>query len=292
VNFFRSAGRFSGEMSCLMGGAFPDRPSRDLHDLDTDEEEEAFNTVERVYGVDISGSTNDIELLVVSDTKISRDCLRVYLYQQEDAVIGKVTETLKQVVTDDPDMKPEKEPEDKTTSIATLTRITGGVCHCDFSSSPNSEHINEVAEQVTRNFSNEHLAVVILTSKNVSEYQRSAQEHGDETPEVVTKWLKSSKFSQVCGDTLSSRDRLEQPNMVGGLPAAFLAKAEVSGKPCSLLVTYTDVDRSDSITMSGLREMFFKTCKTKFGISPVNNKTSADRLKKLFSQQDSGHIFM
>ena len=30
-----------------MGGAFPDRPSRDLHDLDTDEEEEAFNTVER-----------------------------------------------------------------------------------------------------------------------------------------------------------------------------------------------------------------------------------------------------
>ena len=38
--------------------------------------------------------------------------------------------------------------------------------------------------------------MVILTSKNVSEYQRSAQEHGDETPEVVTKWLKSSKFSQ------------------------------------------------------------------------------------------------
>ena len=70
----------------------------------------------------------------------------------------------------------------------------------------------------------------------------------------------SNNFA-VCGDTFSSRDRLEQPNMVGGLPAAFLAKAEVSGKPCSLLVTYTDVDRSDSITMSGLREMFFKTCK-------------------------------
>ena len=66
----------------------------------------------------------------------------------------------------------------------------------------------------------------------------------------------------VFGDTLPSRDRLEQPNIVGGLPAAFLAKAEVSGRPCSLLVTYTDVERSDSITMSGLREMLFKTCKT------------------------------
>jgi len=274
-----------------MGGAFPDRPSRDLHDLDTDEEEEAFKTVERVYGVDISGSTNDIELLVVTDTKISRDCLRVYLYQQEDAVIGKVTETLKPVVAVT-DVKPEGKHEYKTTSIATLTRVIGGVCHCDFSSSPSSDHINEVVEQVTRNFSNQHVAVVILTSKNVSEYQRSAQEYGDETPEVVTKWLKSSKFSEIFGDTLPSRDRLEQPNIVGGLPAAFLAKAEVSGKPCSLLVTYTDVERSDSITMSGLREMFFKTCKTKFGLSPVNNKTSADRLKKLFSQQDSGHIFM
>ena len=71
--------------------------------------------------------------------------------KQEDAVIGKVTETLKPVVavTDDPEMKPEGKPEDKITSIATLTRVTAGVYHCDFSSSPSSDHVNEVVQQVS-----------------------------------------------------------------------------------------------------------------------------------------------
>ena len=137
-------------------------------------------------------------------------------------------------------------------------------------------------------FTNQKLSVVVLTSKNVAQYQHSADDDGT-SPEVITKWLKTSKF--LC--RLKPDDRLELPNIVGGLPAALLTRAEFGSKPGCLLVSYTDVDSSDSLTLRGFLQTFFKLRPVEgLSVVPVSTKVSTSRLKSLFERQERGQIFM
>ena len=140
--------------------------------------------------------------------------------------------------------------------------------------------------QVLGKFVNTNLSVVVLTSKNLSQYQNCHEE----TPEVVTKWLKTTKWN---GTSLKPANRLGQPNIISGLPAALLTRVEFEQKSCCLVITYTDVDKSDSVTLKGLRDTFFKLAPVKkLSMVAVEDKLSSARLKKLFEKQDSGNIFM
>jgi len=261
-------------MSCLLSG----RPSRGLNDLDSDDDELDICQNKKSYVVEVSGKLGDVEVLIVTDTKISRDFIQVYLDVSNQ--VGQVIETTETPSDDNEDAKK------CVQTVAKLSEITPKICHCDFASLPAPEHVNEVAEKLLSNFSNPKISVVLLTSKSVTEYHIS----DDDPPEVVTKWLKTSKWP---ASSLKSGDWLEVPNIVGGMPAALLTQAEFTTKPGCMLISYTDVDSSDSLTLRGFLDTFFKLGPIKaLSLVPVSTKVSAPKLKTLFEKQERGQIFM
>jgi len=257
------------------------RPSRGLNDLDSDDEDLDIQN-KKSYEVHISGELKNVELLVVTDTKISRDFIQVYLDIKEE--VGQVTEATETAPTDD-----NEEALKSVRTIAKLSQIAPQICHCDFSNEPTSDFVNQVAEKLMSKFPSPNLSVIVLTSKNVSQYQNSNDDIGT-VPEVVTKWLKTSKWPT---SRLKPDDRLELPNIVGGLSAAILTRAEFTSKPGCLLVSYTDVDTSDSLTLKGFLQTFFKLGEVEnLSLVPVSTQVSTSRLKTLFERQERGQIFM
>lgn len=268
-------------MSCMFTGGAAERPSRGLNDLDSDDEDMDTCQAKKSYEVEVSGKVDDVEVLIVTNTKISRDFVDVYT-DASNEVVGAVKETTTS-------QQEEGQETSVQQTIATLKKLNNQVCRCDFLSEPGTDHLNGVAVKLLGKFVNAKLSVVVLTSKNLTQYQRGGHDIED-TPEVVTKWLKTSKWAAA---SLKPKDRLEQPNIIGGLPAALLTQAEFGKKSCCLAITYTDVDKSDSLTLRGLRDTFFKLDPVKkLSLVPVADKLSSARLRKLFEQQDNGNIFM
>lgn len=267
-------------MSCLVTGDLGERPSRGLNDLDSDDDEMDVCQNKKSYEVQASAKLGDVEVVVLTDTKISRDFIQVYLDVSKQ--VGQIIETTEAL----PDENEEATRSVKT--IAKLSQITPQLCHCHFSSLPASNHVNEVAEKLLINFANPKISVVLLTSKSVTEYQCADD---NDAPEVVTKWLKTSKWP-VAG-SLKPDERLQLPNIVGGVSAALLTQAEFTAKPGCMLVSYTDVDSSDSLTLGGFLDTFFKLGPVKaLALAPVSAKVSASRLKTIFEKQERGQIFM
>jgi len=265
-------------MSCLMTGDVAERPSRGLNNLDSDDEDMDTCQAKKYYEVSLSAGVDGVQVLIVTNTKISRDFVDVYT-DSSNEVVGLVKET----TTSQQDGEEETET---VKTIGVLKKINNQICLCDFLSEPATDNLNEVAGKVLGKFVNSNLSVVVLTSKNLSQYQNCHEE----TPEVVTKWLKTTKWN---GASLKPADRLGQPNIISGSPAALLTRAEFEQKSCCLVITYTDVDKSDSVTLKGLRDTFFKLAPVKkLSMVAVEDKLSSARLKKLFEKQDSGNIFM
>jgi len=265
-------------------GGVAERPSRGINDFDTDDEEMDICKDKKSYEVELTAKVDTVEVVIVTCTKISRDFLDVYVTDEVDEgeVVGAVKETTTSQRGD------EEPPKTVEQTIATLKKVNNLVCRCDFTSEPSTEDLNKVAEKLLGKFVNSRVSAVVLTSKNLTQYQS----HAEETPEVVTKWLKTSHWPAAAG-SLKLSDRLEQPNIVSGLPAALLTQAEFRKTPCVLVATYTDVDKSDSLTLRGLKEAFFQLDPVKkLSVVPVADNLSSARLRQLFEQQDSGNIFM
>ena len=125
--------------------------------------------------------------------------------------------------------------------------------------------------------------MLVLTSKNLVQYH-----HGNDlTQDYAVRCLKSSSWTYK-----TNCKKLEQPNILGGIPAAVLTQKECNLGPCLAVVNYTEVETTDSLTLKGFHDVFFKLEPVaKNSVKPVPPATSTSRLKKLY-EEEKGNIFM
>ena len=102
----------------------------------------------RLYEVEVSCKVDDVEVLIVTNTKISRDFVDVYT-DASNEVVGAVKET----TTSQQEEGEETETKSVLQTIATLKKLNSQVCRCDFLSEPGIDHLNGVAEKVSPYFS-------------------------------------------------------------------------------------------------------------------------------------------
>jgi len=284
-------------MSILNLGEFPSVPSRGIQDLDSDEEPDDVQ-IQRSYELDetVGKPLENVELLIVTNSKLSSDFVNVYidhqrLQQEDNKSMGqiKLIETTSVVNKENQGEVDEK----KVAAIGTIKLIGGknsaAVCHCHFSMEPHQDSLNDLTEKIFQSFNSPKLTVVVLTSRNLVQYQKNSNMSDSELPEYLTRGLKTS-----CWTDPSPCQRLEQPNIVGGIPAAILTEREFGGKPCYLIVNYTEVDTTDSITLKGFHDSFFRLAPVKAcaSLKTLPAKESIAKLKKLVEEEDQGNIFM
>jgi len=289
-------------MSLLMAGEYPSVPSRGVQDFDSDDDECPIERYSYDFEVVGSGSSclDSTQLLLVTNTKLSSDFANVYLHHQDvkedDDVVGKIVETTTLIGETEEEGDVTRS---KTRVIATVRKLQGGtgsasssttVCHCHFSAEPNPQHCNDVASMLFGRLSHPKLRVVVLTSSNLVQYQKPAGAYDIDRHEAAEEYVTRGLASRSWSEPLQCQ-RLEQPNMIGGgMAAAILTEREFAGKPCCLLANFTEVDTTDSLTLKGFHEAFFRLATD--DVTPLPQQVSVARLKKLIEDADTGHIFM
>ena len=89
----------------------------------------------------LSAGVDGVQVLIVTNTKISRDFVDVYT-DSSNEVVGFVKETTTS----------QQDDEEETGSVKTigvLKKINNQICLCDFLSEPATDNLNEVAGKVS-----------------------------------------------------------------------------------------------------------------------------------------------
>ena len=282
-------------MSWLNSGLTVEFPSRGFYDEDnSDEEQESM----RSYYLKLDEKADQTKLLVVTTTNLAAQFVKVYLSPQNidgdnHAQVGHIVQ--KEIPKDtrsNPSNGHARLSKDKKEDsvVAKLFRLSKDVLHCQVVTGISSDNSNEFTS-VLFGFnncgkSNENCAVIVLSSDRLVNYQ-GYEECDNESP--IQRCLISPTSPQCFEEPCR---RLEQPNVIGGVAAAILTDRTFAGKPCLLVINYTDSENPDSITLGGFSS-FFNVPLVKQLLSSVPCANSSERLKKLHSGPVlSGSIFM
>ncbi|KAJ1112961.1 hypothetical protein NDU88_001221 [Pleurodeles waltl] len=121
-----------------------------------------------------------------------------------------------------------------------------------------------------------HLKVTVLSTCPVASYKTT--ESVFTLPVPFLKALSTMEFTQE-----TSCSRLEQPNIVDGLPAAVLSYCQVWQIPAVLYQCYTDAIKLDSITIDAFRPVLSHQNLCSFSTETSN---SEEILKKIVTSEE------
>ena len=132
------------------------------------------------------------------------------------------------------------------------------------------DEVNDIAKKVLEICSIK-CRVIVLHSDNIANYHK-------ERSEVYTSLMRHLKSSHWI-TSLKLCPLLEQPNVIGAIPAALLTLCELEGRSGCILIQYAISNNIDSSTMEGydvIKKELQKQCELKVDKSQIQT-----RLKRL-----------
>jgi len=271
-------------MSWLNAGLSAGIPSRGSYEEDNLEDD----VVERSYHLNIDSDkcSGSLQILIITTTNLAKNFVEVYITPKDNngTVIGQITE--KEHL---PNVSNDINSENiKTKVVAKLYQISDDVIHCNVDQIQ-ADDLNNFIDalfnadliQVSKS-----IKVAILSSDHVTNFQCNAYLNTDDVP--IKRCLivspNQESITQPC-------ERLEQPNVVNGVPASVLTECKFRNIPCLLLVSFVDSHSPDSITLSGFMPLF-KVSEFS-NVKKTSKDTSNERLKSLYSKpKKTENIFM
>lgn len=281
-------------MSWLNGGLKGDIPQRGCYDEESFDEE---SSISRFYSLnfDFKAYNGNLKLLIVTTSNISKNFVDVYLSPEKaensKIELGQIIE--KQVLSTDSSTNLEDNTDNKDIQdrvVARFFKISDYVLHCYVTNEIPDEELNNLTSvllSIDDQAVSNQLSVVVLTSYHFSSYFCLGDQPSFDTP--LQRCLVSPSSKHYLNPPCK---RLEQPNVIKGVPAAVLTNRTFNEKAGLLLLSYTDSQKPDSITLSGFMGLFNISEFSQF-ITKVSSKISLERLKQLqASSSTAEHIFM
>ena len=155
------------------------------------------------------------------------------------------------------------------------------LCNVD-SNSVSIDEVNLIGTKITDVCPKNGCAIAILTSESIVNYH---QDKSSEDDSFILRKVQNSHWkstSKVCCPLL------EQPNVIGGIPAAILTISELQSVPCILIVQYSTSNLIDSQNMEGyniIKENVKSFCK------PILDQEIQKRYKNLASRAPSNFLY-
>jgi len=274
-------------MSWLNAGINSGVPSRGSYDDDSFDDEEL---AERSYCLtsNFSEYHGTLQLLIITSTDLAKHFVDVYIAPKcaddGNVEIGQITEK-EQLANNAPNsLEPKNIHERK---VAKFYRISDTVLHCNVKEIP-ADDLNNFSDVL---FGSEisklskDIKVAVLSSDHLTNFQ-SVDFNTLDAPLTRCLVLSPSKnqISPPC-------KRLEQPNVIKGVPASVLTECKFKEIPCLHLINYVDTQSPDSITLSGFIPLFNVSEFSQIKKCP--NNTSNERLKRLYNKPNkTENIFM
>jgi len=273
-------------MSWLNAGINSGVPSRGSYDDDNLDED----LTERSYCLNSNFSeyNGSLQLLIVTSTKLAKHFVDVYIAPKNSdnssVEVGQIIEKEK-LANNEPDGLEPKDVQGRT--VARFYRISDTVLHCNVEElhADDLNTFSDVLFNAELSKISKDLKVAVLSSDHLTNFQ-SLDFNTLDAP--LSKCLIFSPIQNLLNPPC---DRLEQPNVIKGVPASVLTECKFKEIPCLLLINYVDTQTPDSITLSGFTPLFNVSEFSQIKKCP--NNTSNERLKRLYNHPNkTENIFM